>query len=231
MDVFYPLRADPINAPLRYSLRALCQNFPVDNVWVAGYKPDWLVGVGYMPTHQRGTKHQNSTANLLTGCFNAAMADDFVLMNDDFFILEPVEEIETLHRGRVADVLLDYAYRGSYRHGMAQTAALMHELGVADPLSYELHVPMVLNRRRMVEALHIGLEAMPRLEMTALHKRSLYGNLFNVGGREVGDVKIKERHGPLPKGPYVSTSPGSWVGRPGKRIRNRFPEPSKFERS
>lgn len=229
MDLVYVVRRSEVNEPLRYSLRSIEVHFPVGRVWIVGYKPSWVTGVEYLPTMQAGTKWQNSTSNMLTACLHDEIAESFVYMNDDFYVVEPVDEVEPLNRGTVDQVLEYYHYaRGRYVAGMRRTREILTELGVDEPLSYELHLPMVIHREPMVEAIRLASEVADSLG--ALHKRTLYGNLAGVGGRSVEDVKIHGDRQPLPAGPYWSTSPQSFGGKTGKRLRQMFPDPSSFER-
>jgi hypothetical protein len=234
VDFVYVVRHSEDNEELRYSLRSLERNAPVGRVWIVGYKPSWLHGVEYLPTNQSRSKWENSTANLLTACLHDDVAERFVYMNDDFHVVRPIDEVETLHRGPVRAVLgSHYRYRsGTYLTGMRMTARLLHSLGYADPISYELHVPMVLERRKMVEALHVAAEHRSAYGMTALHKRTLYGNLHGIGGRAIADVKVNNstRRAVFDSVPYVSTSKQAWSGQLGRLLRSMFPEPSSYER-
>lgn len=231
MDFVYVVRRSEENEALRYSLRSIEQHTPVGRVWVVGYKPKWIHGVGYLPTNQSRSKWENSTANLLTACLHDEVAESFVYMNDDFYVVEPVDDIEPLHRGPVADVLDQYTYtRGHYVAGMRETARLLASLGVKRPLSYELHVPMLIERAAMVEAMHAATDRKYVFPMTALHKRTLYGNLRGVGGRQVPDVKANAETSTLPPGPYWSSSSAALRGRMGRELRRRFPTPCSFER-
>lgn len=225
MDLVYPLRASDDNEALRYSLRSAARNLPHDRVWVVGHKPKWLTGVEYLAVNQYGSKWENSTANMMTACLQDDVSPSFVYMNDDFFVLRPVAEVEPLNRGRMADVLPYYRYaRGGYATGMRETLTRLRALGYAEPLSYELHLPMVIERAPMVEALRLGL--------SHSHKRTVYGNLVGYGGRVVEDVKVHSPQGRLIAGSdYLSTSPQSWSGTLGKRLRAAFPDPSPYERS
>src|SRR5690606_40360720 len=87
------------------------------------------------------TKYQNSTANLLTACTHDDVADEVIYMNDDFFILRPLDRIPHLHMGPVENRVRYYDTKyerrvngaGRYRDGMVQTADLLRswEIGRA----------------------------------------------------------------------------------------------------
>jgi hypothetical protein len=53
-------------------------------------------------------------------------------------------------------------------------------MGITDPLNYELHIPMVMNRQLLKSLLKYKNSLW----------RSLYGNVYNVAGSEMEDVKV-----------------------------------------
>ncbi|MDX3229577.1 hypothetical protein [Streptomyces sp. ME19-01-6] len=71
--------------------------------------------------------------------------------------------------------------------GLRETRDVLIELGHPDPLSYELHVPMPVQKSGMLAALEIARH------LDVVHKRTLYGNLAGLGGDQTGDVKILHR--------------------------------------
>jgi hypothetical protein len=196
-------------------------------VWLIGHLPQWAVNVESIQTTQVGRKYANSTRNLLTACLDDRLTDQIVLFNDDFFCMTPTAGVEVWNRGPASEVTK--AYRsGPYGQGMKDTAALLARLGHPDPLSYELHLPMVIDRGRMAAAIKTGHKA----RISVIHKRTLYGNLENLGGTTVTDVKVTTED---PDGwrhwPWLSTSDASFTSYPvGRHIRDKFPDPCRYER-
>lgn len=222
------------NEELRLSLRSL-GNVPHGTVWVAGFKPRWVTNVEYLPTRQTRVKYVNSTQNLLTACAHPDLSDRFIFMNDDFFILRRMNEIPALHRGSASAVVEDYERRfgkrgtGLYRQGMAASVRLLHRWGIANPLSYELHVPMMMHKEGVIEVVkraHADDRTIP-----ALHKRTLYGNYFDVGGRRANDIKVTDTDRTWqPNQRFVSCGDQAFLnGAIGKRLRDKFPDPSPYE--
>ncbi|MFG2404280.1 hypothetical protein ACGFR8_08050 [Streptomyces brevispora] len=225
-DIVYVVKPGEHNPQLRFSLRSLA-NLPHRRVWLAGHCPAWVSDVGVIPTVQQGTKYVNSTANLRAAAEHPDVAEDFLLLNDDFFIVQPVGVMPVLHRGPVDEAEVYYATRarGHYLRGLRETRQLLAELGHPVPLSYELHLPMPMTKSRVLEALDIGRH------LDVLHKRSLYGNLFELGGRQVTDPKILTRGPQFPRNvPFLSTMPDTFNhGQVGAFIRARFPKASPYE--
>ena len=218
-DVVY-LCGPRVGDELRYSLRSLV-NLPHRQVWLAGHIPKWVRDVGTIPVKQHPAKKwHNQNANLLAAASHPEVSERFVLFNDDFFVMEPVDEVPVWHRGPFTDALLARfasPRSGNYGHRMRETADLIGR----DQYSYELHVPLPMVKWKT----KITVESMPE----DLLFRSIYGSDWQIGGVEHEDVKVKadDRR---PDGPFVSTSDTSFRSRPvGKRIRRQFREPGRYE--
>jgi hypothetical protein len=225
MDIVYLCRGGE-NEELRLSLRSVDEHLPHDRVWIFGAAPRWVRNVELIESSQReGTKYRNTTTALRAACEHPDVSDPFVLFNDDFFIVEPVEVVPRLNRGPL-DSVIDYysrRYRSNYVRGMIETRELMRSLDIDEPLSYELHVPMIIEKQTMIDALDLGRDIHP------LHKRTLYGNMIGYGGETIEDVKMVSLRAPLPTGPWLSTSDTSFVKDVGRILRWRFSRPSRYE--
>ncbi len=230
MDLVYICRAGP-NEELRYSLRSVAQNLEHDRVWVFGAAPDWLTGAQLVPVQQfpgeGATKWENGMRLFRAIADHPDVSAEFVLMNDDIFVMQP-QELVTNHWGPLDEVLARHVEMRSsyYALGMSNTLSVLLEAGFARPLSYELHTPMPMTKAGLgqVQDLIAGERRIP------LHPRSLYGNLFSVGGDQVDDVKVYDRSS-SPRTALLSTTDKSFrAGAVGMRIRSAFPEPSVYER-
>lgn len=232
LDVVYMVKAGEDNEPLRHSLRSLA-NLPHGRVWVVGYKPRWLHGVSYLPVMQRGAKHNNTWRNWVEMARSPLLPDRFVLFNDDFFVTRPIESVPDLHRGPLSEAIewLGRVRVTSYQARMVATQRILRRAGVAEPhLSYELHIPLVIDRAALadsVEWLHRNATA----PLDSMAKRSFYGNWAQAGGRQVADVKVQKANHGLPQTdlPFLSTSPASWPGLAGGWVRRQFAVPSVYE--
>jgi hypothetical protein len=227
VDLVVPVREGPVNQQLRYALRSWQACLPHRQVWIIGYKPAWLYGVGFVPARQTGTKYANTTQAMRLACQHPEISDPFLWANDDMFVMDPLDGMPVLHRGPVSDVEVHYAARasGSYLRGMRETRDLLAEHGYPEPLSYELHVPLEIRKAGMLRALDAGRG------LDVLHKRTAYGVLAEIGGERIEDVKVLHR-GPLfdRSTPFLSTMPDAFAnGEVGRVIRSRFPTPSEYE--
>jgi hypothetical protein len=225
-DVVYVVKEDENNEELRHSFRSLA-NLPHGRVWIAGYRPSWVVDeVGVIPVRQRGTKWANSSRNMLSACRHPEVSQRFVYFNDDFFVMRPVDAVPVFNRGPARDVL--GATPGSrYRRGGYATAEWLRRQGYADPLSYELHLPIVLDKTAMIDVIEAGV----RDRVHPFHKRTAYGNLMKLGGDSVADCKVADRTSIPGHGPFASTAPEAFAyGRAGALIRATFDQPCRYEK-
>lgn len=222
MDIVIPVRAGDDNEELRYAIRSFEENLPHRRIVIAGHKPSWLHNVLHIPTRQRTSKYRNATGNIVAACRHPDVSDDFILANDDFFVMHPVQYIPAVHRGLIEDVERYYAARvreNRYLQGMRATRRHLVKLGVVNPLSYELHVPMVINKRKFLEIFRVGL-----------HNRTLYGNLAGIGGERLRDPKVIAAGAGFSKhARFLSTMDSSWRGHIGDYVKAQFPKPSSYE--
>ncbi|MEU1852938.1 hypothetical protein ABZ499_27645 [Streptomyces sp. NPDC019990] len=227
LDLVVPLREGPVNQQLRYAVRSWEANLPHRHLWIVGYRPAWLGGVRHIPTRQTGTKYRNTTVAMRAACTHPEVSETFLYVNDDMFVMERTAVMPVLHRGPVREVESYYAARasGSYLRGMRETRDLLVGQGFADPLSYELHVPLPVSKAGMLKALDVGRH------LDVLHKRTAYGVLGEIGGERIEDVKVLHRGPRFDRStPFLSTMPDSFAhGEVGRVIRSRFPNPSDYE--
>lgn len=231
MDILYPVKEHENNYELRYSLRTLV-NVPHDKVFMAGYKPTWVTDdVIHIAIDQDNNenKYIKSLRNLIAACEDPRLSEEFILMNDDMFILMPTKYIPTLQMGllvKMADRYYRRYQNSPYTQGLLRVLKYLQSQGIEDPLSYELHVPMVFNKKKLLETLRICEE------LEGFGKRTLYGNLNAIGGDYFEDVKYTNQLRPIYNDmPFVSTDEGSFAYHPiGRFIREKFSEPGKYEK-
>lgn len=240
MDIVYLVKNNPENnsEELRYSLRSL-KNIPHNKVIIAGEKPDWATNVTYLPVPQTGTKGENVSANFAAAIASELVSDDFLLMNDDFFIMKKIPEMPNINFGRMVDVITKYDQRypegTEYIQKMKSLHVKLVSLGFEDPICYELHTPMIFNKQRVKRFFNEVEEPLYQL-------RSFYGNFFQIGGEAVPDVKVflKPQHNNpeynqnpekyLEEQVFLSVTGGSFKrGLPGDFVRSKFTEKSEYE--
>jgi hypothetical protein len=183
MDIVYICR-DGDNEELRYSIRSVVKNLSHDKIWVVGGKPDWYTG-NYIKVNQSRSKYINARNNLKAICNEAQISDSFVLMNDDFYIINRVSSIPYMYAGTLSDRIKEREelFTGnSYTNLLRQTLGSLLSKRKTVILDYELHVPMIMEKNKLKKVL-----------MFSGLWRSVYGNIFNVGGIKIKDVKVYEK--------------------------------------
>ena len=232
-DIVYFLKDTYYNEELRYSLRSVEKNFPHARVIFAGgcpvgFKPDLHIEIAQSRFE---TKWYNVSSNIKQICENNDISRDFFLFNDDFFILKPVKTWKSnCYNGDLKNLQLriiennnDKVSRYIVRLREAQKA--LEEKGYSIK-NFELHCPMLINRKKMLKIIDDFGADMPA-------KRSLYGNVYysEESGRSCKDRKIVSlSEDAKPNGWFVSTEDAAFkAGKIGDTLREKFAERSKYE--
>lgn len=189
MDIVYILGTGSQwdNNEIRYSLRSL-KNLPHRKVFVIGEKCDWfsdkIIHIPAKDPYQ--DKLKNAIHKLRIACRDERVSDDFILMNDDFYVLEKLDEVKYFHKGTLEQSIKNHPTKnGKYYDTIVRTKELLN--GGYD---YSMHYPFIYNKVKLLKILK---------EVSAYGNqwllRTIYGNRNNVGGDERKDVKIKTAQG------------------------------------
>lgn len=220
MDIVIPYRRS-YSEELKYCLRSLV-NIPHKEVFVIGDKPDFNVRYIYSP--QKSDVASNTFKSLNLACRTPEISDDFIWTSDDIFIMNPLKKLPIHHRGEFRRIIQAYdnSHKFNYYTKRAkETYKRLKALGVANPLSYELHIPFVINKKKWLQ---ISPEINGRY-----NKLSMYGNLNKIGGTKARDVKVRQKDW-IPESNFISTYDSTFgTNQVGKLIRERFPERSIYE--
>lgn len=235
MDIVYVVRHGEQNQNLKYSLRSIA-NLPHGRVYIAGYCPSW-VSEDVIEVFRDQTDlpdQENSNANLLAAALCPDLSDDFIFFNDDFIVLEPISELPYRHQGLIDDRIETYQLGNRMMQAfslMATRQELRKILPSTELYSYELHMPMILNKQK-VKSMFDYWERTKR-PLASLRPRSFYGNLYQVKGDKTDDAKTSSGEAGAQKG-FLSTvhrstdtaagSDGTW-----DYIKQRFPAAGAYE--
>lgn len=234
MDILYPIKkTESFNEELRYSFRSL-QNISHNKVIIVGDLPSWVnqETVYYIPTEKLPNRYETTTNNIKCACQNKELSEDFILMNDDFFIMKPIKEKDLLlNRGLMKDVV-HYYHKvrhclTNYDRNVEKAMKELKDMGFENPISFELHTPIILNKEKF-------LSIVGKITTESLHtcKRSVYGNYFIADSKTIEDVKILSHFNistfDFDNKSLLSASEGSWP-----KIRNiiaqKFPKKCIYE--
>lgn len=224
-DIVYFVKPEATNEELRYSLRSLA-NFPHGKVWFYGYCPKYLKPDKYIPVLQnKDNKWQNVGMMIRMVVNNDNISEDFWLFNDDFFVMKPVKKPVNYHGEdlykRIVSLENCYDCFTPYSEALRMCAKELEALGTTTR-SYELHTPMLINRKKAQELHKIA---------DSYGFRSLYGNYTDMKSEYHRDVKITSLTKTYKDGEYLSTSDRSFTeGKVGKQIRELFKDKCKYEK-
>lgn len=231
-DIVYFCKEAKSNEEFIYSLRSVVANFPYSKIWVYGGLPEGIKLDTHIRTTQLGnTKWERVGKMLRKAAMNDDITEDFYLFNDDFFVMKPIGDFPPVYDGDLYRRIVHIEGRrndrpSAYTLALRKTARELEQRGL-DCLNYAVHMPMLVNRKKVLEV----LEEFPNCPMF----RALYGNYWKIGGKQMGDVKIyPETIEPLDESsPFLSTDDKAWkrdtVG-VSSYIRNRFPNRSMYEK-
>ena len=178
-------------------------------VWVCGDREKWFDDVDYieyLPVPSLGDKFVNIQKALLAACNDERVSKNFYYSYDDCYIMRPFSHIQPLYREGWQD-------DGYYGNTVYATREWLRANSTWVPavkvLNYEVHAPMPMNKANLKPALEICIEhAKGRVP---LQIRTIYGNLYDIGGLPFEDKK--EHDGKKPSGDIISTSQyREWLG-------------------
>lgn len=219
MDFVYICRSGE-NEELRYSIRSVLASFPDAKIWVVGGKPDWYIGNHVQVTQfEDEHKQENARWNMRYIAWTDAISERFVLMNDDFFIMKKIDFIDNYTNGYLVDLIREKVRNGAsmgYVNLLNKTLNELVKNGFENPLNFELHLPMIMERSKLAEVID---------EYTLW--RSGYGNHFDVLAFDTDDVKIRPSKERI-DGEFASTE-DEWFHELLPRLQELYPNPSPLE--
>lgn len=217
------------NEELRYSLRSIEMFYPDANVWVVGGKPDWYTG-NFIGVKQTSDAFQNVKDGLASIINHPGIPDEVIIMNDDFFFTQTVENIPTYISGTLQERVMFHKrnkVNSIYVNKLLQLLKHCKQFR-NPPLDFDIHVPMPIIKTNLINVVK-----------DQVMWRSNYGNRF-VDEKDVQvieDVKVyadkryafKSYDYLSFKYPFFSTHDESFLNVYNNLLKDMFPNPSKFE--
>jgi len=198
------------------------KNVPGSQITVVGGSPDWFNG-HYIPIPQNKSKYRNAIRNIMGILESQEIPNDFILMNDDFFILKRIEEIPVLYRGNLNTRVQNHlgSINGaSYYYKLKYTNNKLLKMKLTQ-LDYELHTPFNFNKEKL-NKIFVATDQ-------NILWRSYYGNYYNIGGTLQEDVKIYSGNVNIKNNTFISTDDDSF-NIVKDLIVSKFSRPSRFEK-
>ena len=163
---------------LRFSLRSLVANVSgIRNVFVVGSKPKFLQNVIHIPANDEFEPAKNADGNIilkvLKACADERLSDNFLFINDDHLITEPVEvvEVPAFHKGDMTAYESDFWKLNYWRGRLQRTMKTLSARGLST-FNFDCHAPMLMNKTRFVDIMN-GFDYADGIGLTM---KSLYGN-------------------------------------------------------
>ena len=224
-DIVYILKADTPTEELTYSLRSIEANFPHRLVWFVGGQPKGLKPDKALPHKQYGAdKWGNIRYSMLKVIEEPELTEEFFLFNDDFFVMKPVKGkfvnyAEKTLSWRIEDLRRDNPWLTPYTRTLIKAREELKRLGCSE-VNFEVHTPMLF-KKSLVPSI---------MKCSSPQMRSVYGNLNGIPYKEREDVKIYDFVTVPEDADLISTNNEVFTrGNVGAYIRERFPNPSRFE--
>lgn len=187
LDVVYFVKEYPRNEELRFSLRSLKNLKGIKRVWFFGGCPKGIAPDIRVRVFQEGNTKWDKVHNMFRmACENKEITDNFILFNDDFFVMRPTDKIEPTYRCGLDEYIRTIESRNhnrpnEYSKLLRGCRDDLKRIG-ATQLCYELHTPFIFNKKKLSRL----LDKFPNRHCT----RTLYGNIYHIEGRKANDVKI-----------------------------------------
>lgn len=223
MDIVYILRPWYDNClELRFSLRSLA-NIKHDKVFIVGYKPEWCENVIHIPAEDPySVKSLNALHKITIACEDKRISDDFILMNDDFYICKPTE-IKYYNQWTIEEHLQDKINRlwnSKYIQNIRKTLNIFPEW-----LDFSLHIPIIYNKEKFLKL----WDKYDKNEWYLL--RNLYCNEYWVKSEYRQDYKIRNLKELVKDDQtFISNDDALIVNEEFREyLYNKFPNVSKYE--
>jgi hypothetical protein len=177
---------------LRLSLRSVTKNLSdIGKIFIVGHCPAFLKNVIYIPATDIYNPSINADGNmthkLLIACDDKRLSDNFLFMNDDFIINQPlsVPSIEWMHKQDMASQPPEYWKTQFYRHRLKRTFDVLRERKMPT-LQYDYHAPMLMNKNLFREVM-ANFDYASDIGYTF---RSIYGNALKLPAISIKGRKI-----------------------------------------
>ena len=221
MDILIPYRTSNTDE-LRYALRSIAKHIPKARVFIVGDTPDYLSNIYAIQASDRArTPHSDVYTNINLAINDERLSDDFVLWADDIFITDTFKGIPAWHDDDI-DVIAKKKPE-PYKTILLNTDKLLKANGISNPVSYALHIPMVINKTNLRHVYSLMATTKNVVSM-----RTLYGNLYLDTSAYHRDVKIYDKTSDLPK-PFASAWENA-LGVAYKQLQDMYPEKCEYEK-
>lgn len=182
MTILIPYKPDLHEGEeLRFALRSIDKYLTgFTNLIIIGQPPEWYNGI-YMKVQDYPDRKQFTIYNkLLLATNREDVADNFILWNDDHFLLRHIDvtDIKYWYEGMLADT-------NSKTYGVRYYQAIQNTLRIIpNTFNFDIHVPIIFNKAKF--------RAMFSNKTTEICIKSYYCTVSGVNGEPMTDLKINQ---------------------------------------
>lgn len=234
MDIVIPLGTGSRwqNNELRYALRG-AERFVKDlgQVFIIGEKPNWIKNIVHIPLRDGRESTKNIVNKVLLACNQKELSENFLFMNDDHFLQEPVtKDYPFYYDFQISEKLKGRTVHGHYYFAQVNTIKALQQKGF-DTLNYDVHFPVIYNKILFPTIMEMYDWKIPH----GYTIKSLYCNSLEVKGTHYIDCKLQKRKVKaeiakiIKKRPVFSIGDGALNGNLKFVLDQLYPKPSKFE--
>jgi len=226
-DVVFIVSEHVRRPELQYALRSW-DLVPHGAVWFIGGRPGWVRNVNHIPFPDHENKWKNISDKARSLASLDGPAEEFYYTEDDYFILKPVDRIPDYIRDKS---LNDYVgqqekkrkrgLRGGWWGYMQNTRDVLHENGISEPASFDVHIPMLWRKSEM--PVHWETPG-------PVSWRSLIGNTRTSERVLIEDIKVSaSRNMERIDIGFASSSDGTFRKILEPTMAGLFPDPCRYE--
>jgi hypothetical protein len=127
----------------------------------------------------------------------------------------------TYHGGLLDDKIGRYvAHSGSTRYTriLGEASKQLKKKGIKEPLDYDIHTPMIMNKYKLKHVVNMNMAP-----------RSMYGNIYGIGGKEIEDVKIYKYNNSIDYSFGVMSTEDNSLHLVKEMLEREFSKPSPYE--
>jgi len=217
MNIYIPYKRSRKDE-LRYCLRSIEKNFAYydDVILITDESPDWYNGNVLVHKDVSSRKQLNIISKLY-----CVPDNQFIMFNDDHFLLKPLTEIKNWYEGTLSQALK----KATGRYYQAVRNTFDH---FGDVKHYDIHVPAILTSLQVHRVFRLEWGDNEYIIKTAA--------LSSQEGEEMKDLKIyrpisKEAIEELTKDRlFVSTGPTGFKPQMIQFLNEKFPDKSRWEK-
>lgn len=217
MDVVYPYRKN-FSHELEWSIDSL-KHIKHDNVYIIGDEPPFSVNAKVLKDKKASwsaySPYNDVAAKHLIAAKSKSISEDFILMNDDFFIMKKWNSV-IYDRGDLLN-RLEGSSSNVYSTMLTNTYAWLKSRGYSTK-DYAVHAPFVYNKTKLLDLIE---RIEPLLNKGhSLSIRTLYGNVYEI---ESKTIKIDPKNPKKYKNMSIlSTNEETFIGEIGIYIRSEL---------